>query len=293
MADAPVGQFYDVPDEKILLHRSGSGGPAVVFLAGGGALGLYYWNVQQRAAEFTTSVTYDRLGTGWSDPVPLPRTGTQVTDDLHELLRAAAVPGPYVLVGHSLGGLYARLYAKRFPNDVAGLVLLDPTPENLADYLPEKHAKMVREFTMDELYPPDQREATRALLRTVFLRGLADFPAEIREPAVDQNMSLDGFQQTMHEISGVPGLYDEVPAAGPDPEVPTIYLAAMGTDAFAPELSVPEAAELNDDKFRCYTDAVAALSDGELRRLDDTGHMGLPWVCADAVVKAIHDVLGR
>ncbi|MEV6903150.1 hypothetical protein [Amycolatopsis sp. NPDC051372] len=77
----------------MLLHRSGTGGPPVVFLADDGMFGLYYWNVHDLLAEFTTSVLYDRLGTGWSDVVDLPRSGTQVTGDLHELLRTAAVPG--------------------------------------------------------------------------------------------------------------------------------------------------------------------------------------------------------
>ena len=97
-----------------------------------------YWHAHCLVAEFTTSVLYDRLGLGWSDAANLPRSGTQVTDDLRELLRAAAVPGPHVLVGHSLGGLHARLHAKRFPEEVAGLVLLDPTHEDILSYLPAK-----------------------------------------------------------------------------------------------------------------------------------------------------------
>ncbi|MFR9804483.1 alpha/beta fold hydrolase [Pseudonocardia sp. RS010] len=116
-------------------HRMGVDGVPVVWLAGGGMFGLYYWNVHALAAGFTTSVLYDRLGTGWSDVVDLPRPGSRVTDDLRELLEAIGLPGPYVLVGHSLGGLYARLFAKRFPDDVAGLVLLDPTHEDIATFL--------------------------------------------------------------------------------------------------------------------------------------------------------------
>jgi pimeloyl-ACP methyl ester carboxylesterase len=83
--------------------------------AGGGMFGLYYWNVRELVAEFTTSVIYDRLGTGWSDAVELPRSSNRVTEDLHKLLSAAGAPAPYVLVGHSLGGLYARHFAKRSP----------------------------------------------------------------------------------------------------------------------------------------------------------------------------------
>lgn len=105
---SPPGRYYDIGGRQLLLHQSGSGSPAVVFLPGGGAVGLDYLNVQERAAALTTSVLYDRAGTGWSDRVEMPRTSTQVTDELRELLRTANVPAPYLLVGHSLGGLYAR-----------------------------------------------------------------------------------------------------------------------------------------------------------------------------------------
>src|SRR5262245_35794017 len=117
-ATPPVGRHYDVAGRRLLLYRAGSGSLAVVFLSGGGAVGLDYLNVQERAAELTTSVLYDRGGTGWSDRVRLPRTSVEVTDELRELLHTAGVLTPYILVGHSLGGLYARYYAQRFPDDV-------------------------------------------------------------------------------------------------------------------------------------------------------------------------------
>ena len=109
---------------RLLLYRSGRGRPAVVILPGGGAVGLDYLNVQELAAKLSTSVVYDRAGTGWSERTELPRTCAEVTEELRELLQAAAVPAPYLLVGHSLGGLYARYYATRFPGDVAALLLI-------------------------------------------------------------------------------------------------------------------------------------------------------------------------
>jgi pimeloyl-ACP methyl ester carboxylesterase len=109
-----------------------------VFLPGGGAVGLDYLNVQQRAVELTTSVLYDRAGTGWSDHAQLPRNSAEVTEELRELLRIVGVPSPYILVGHSLGGLYARHYAHRFPDEVAGLLLLDPAHEDYNACMPKE-----------------------------------------------------------------------------------------------------------------------------------------------------------
>lgn len=293
-AGAPLGTRHEVPSGKMLLHRSGTGAPPVVFLPGGGMFGLYYWNAHGRVAEFTTSVLHDRLGLGWSDAVDLPRSGTQVTDDLHELLRAAAVPGPRVLVGHSLGGLHARLYAKRFPDEVAGLVLLDPTHEDFLSYLPAKEAQQFGAWNADDL-PVQRLEAMRSAYRTAFGRGLANWPDEIREPLLERAFSNEGFRQSLREPMNVSHLFGEVRDSGPEPDVPQIFLSAMGSDAFADELMPPEArasaAETGRAKHRLYTDLTAARPRAEVRRLDDVGHSGLATHRPDAVVQAVRDVL--
>ena len=117
----PVGRLYDVGGRRLMLHRSGAGGPAAVILPGASAVGLDYLNIHDRISEFTTSVLYDRGGTGWSDPIDLPRTAAEVATELRDLLQAAGVPGPYLLAAHSLGGAYARRFAQLFPDQVAGL----------------------------------------------------------------------------------------------------------------------------------------------------------------------------
>lgn len=296
-AAAPLGRRYEVAGGMMLLHKSGTGRPTVVFLAGGGMFGLHYWNVHNLVAQFATSVIYDRLGMGWSDVVDLPRTGAQVTNDLHELLCAAAIPGPCVLVGHSLGGLYARLYAKRFPDEVAGLVLLDPTHEDIVDYLPEEDAQALRHYNTDDLLSSEQIDAMRTLYRTVFGRALADWPAEIREPLLERGFSRQGYRQLMREPLNLPLLFEEVRVAGLEPDVPLILLSAMGVDAFAEELLPPDAresqGESNQAKHRLYADLAAKFSQAQIRRLYDAGHAGIAWLQPDAVVQAIRDTLSH
>jgi len=133
----PIGQLYDVGGRRLWLHRSGAGGPAVVFLAGASAVGLDYLNIHDGISGFTTSVLYDRGGTGWSDPAPLP-TAAEVATELRDLLAAAGVPGPYLLVAHSLGGAYARRFAQLFPDQVTGLLLLESFYEDWDSYMPER-----------------------------------------------------------------------------------------------------------------------------------------------------------
>ena len=97
----------------------------MVFESSGNDPGYDWVLVQPKVATFTRGCWYDRAGVGWSDPPPKPQTSTAVANDLHELLKRAGIPPPYVLVGQSIGGEYARVFTAKYPGEVAGLVLVD------------------------------------------------------------------------------------------------------------------------------------------------------------------------
>jgi pimeloyl-ACP methyl ester carboxylesterase len=101
-------------DPPTVLLESGSGGPSVDWLM-----------VQPEVAKFSRVCSYDRAGYGWSDSGPEPRSSLQIAHELKQLLQAAGEKGPYVLVGHSMGGYDIRVYIGQYPNDVAGMVLVD------------------------------------------------------------------------------------------------------------------------------------------------------------------------
>ncbi len=132
----PPGQLVDVGGYRMHMQCSGTaqpGGPTVILEAGGGMASPSWAWVQSAVAATTRVCAYDRAGYGWSDPGPAPRDARQITHELHTLLERAAITGPYVLVGHSIGGLYMRVYAAQYPNEVAGLVLVDAShPDQLA-----------------------------------------------------------------------------------------------------------------------------------------------------------------
>jgi pimeloyl-ACP methyl ester carboxylesterase len=292
----PRGRYYHVGGLRLLLHRSGSGSPAVVFLAGAGAVGLDYLNVQRRAAGLTTSVLYDRAGTGWSDRADLPRTSAQVTDELRELLRAAGVPAPYLLAGHSLGGLYARHYAQRFPGEVAALLLLDPAHEDYDAYMPRQLTEMRQAWDPDQVLPDELPDELIQLYRGLFAKEMADWPEDVRRPLIDRHVSPDWLRAGLLEAKNIDQLYDEVRRAGPMPDVPLIVLCSMGIDGFKEAVLVGESESLLreeiEGKRRLCTALAASVPRGEVR-LVDAGHVTMHMRHPDAVRQAIQDLLGK
>ena len=129
----PPGRLVDVGGYRLHIHCSGpdgANGPTVVMDAGIGECSLGWGLVQPEIAKFARVCTYDRAGLGWSDPAPTPRTSRQIVSDLHALLTNAEIKPPYVMVGHSFGGLNARLYTSQFPEEVVGMVLVDSAHED-------------------------------------------------------------------------------------------------------------------------------------------------------------------
>jgi pimeloyl-ACP methyl ester carboxylesterase len=118
--------MVDVGGRRLHIDIAGQGAPVVVLEAGIAASSLSWALVAKQVAEFTTVVTYDRAGFGWSDPSPHNCTALDSAQDLALLLERTEIEGPFVLVGHSFGGLIVRVFEQEFPNRVAGLVLVDP-----------------------------------------------------------------------------------------------------------------------------------------------------------------------
>jgi pimeloyl-ACP methyl ester carboxylesterase len=141
-AHPTAGQLVDVGEYRLHLHCTGSASPTVVLEPGLGEISSIFGWIAPAVARDTRVCVYDRAGRGWSESAPGPQDGVQIATALHTLLDHAQIPGPYVLAGHSFGGLYVLAYAARYPDQVAGLVLLDSTapassstpPDNAGSY---------------------------------------------------------------------------------------------------------------------------------------------------------------
>jgi len=122
----PPGRLIDLGTHRLHLLEAGRGSPTILLEAGLMSTVLSWSELQRALAGSFRVVSYDRAGLGWSDLGPMPRTADRIVHELHTLLERAAIPPPYVLVGHSFGGLTMPLFAARFPDEVAGMVLVDP-----------------------------------------------------------------------------------------------------------------------------------------------------------------------
>ncbi len=128
-------QKVDVDGHGLQLLIGGQGSPAVIFEGGFGA-GIASWSrVQKDVAAFAQTVSYDRAGLGQSDPGPKPRSAKQIATELHVALQKSGIKPPYVMVGHSFGGIYIRVFADMYPKEVVGMVLIDPSQESFNDWL--------------------------------------------------------------------------------------------------------------------------------------------------------------
>jgi pimeloyl-ACP methyl ester carboxylesterase len=185
----PPGQLVDVGGYSLHIYCQGNGTPTVILDAlFPGTVSNWAW-VQPEIAKTTRVCAYDRAGLGWSDSGPMPRDAVQQAAELHTLLANADVTGPYVLMGHSLGGLTVRMFADRYPDEVAGMVLVEASnpdgwkrlgkPEGvgvdhgmltvapLLGRVGALRLGLVPSYDPDPDLPPQQRDELKAFFNTV------------------------------------------------------------------------------------------------------------------------------
>lgn len=256
-----LGKTCELRTGSVWAAIVGTGGPAVVVLSGAGTVAIDYYMIQQLLAKDATVLIYDRLGTGFSALCNLPRTSKQVVEELKELLQFVKLPGPYILVGHSLGGLYARHFTTLYPRDVVGLVLLDPAHEDYDLFMPEELNRLGKVPSAQEkqrligrmrpTHGPGllarivrnpvgkwllERVPAIAKYRDTYVRlfteEMKNWPPEIATELVTAHVDLEWGVNGLREASNAYAVFEEVRNAGSIPNVPTKILCSMQTDGF-------------------------------------------------------------
>jgi pimeloyl-ACP methyl ester carboxylesterase len=179
-ANPPPGEMVDVGGHELHIDCAGRGSPVVVLEAASGATSAQWVRVQRQVSETTRVCAYDRAGMGWSEAGPEPRDADRIAGELRALLDEAGVGGPYVLAGHSYGGLYARAYAARYPEEVAGVALVESSHPDQFERLPEARESYEQTRRLFAVAP------WLARIGVVRLFGLSPAPPELPERQRDQ-----------------------------------------------------------------------------------------------------------
>jgi pimeloyl-ACP methyl ester carboxylesterase len=267
------GQLHDVGGYRLHLDCRGTGGPTVVLNNALGAMSANWARVAPAVAGTTRVCAYDRAGQGWSDDAPHLQDGLAVAADLHTLLDRAGERGPFVLVGHSIGGTYAMTYAARYPEQVAGLVLLDTTNPYGATDADTAHAGAP---AVSAVLPSLSRLGVARLFPTSFWSSLP-------EPAASQFRALaaspGGWRNSRDEYATLSTLLVQAQELTDLESKPLVVLTAEGHES--------------DAAWNAAQDRMAALSTSSSHRLADAGHAAVldEEKGAEASALAIHDVV--
>jgi len=276
----PHGQMVDVGGYRLHLNCAGvysSQQPTVILETGLGGLATssdWAW-VQPEVARTTLVCAYDRAGLGWSDPGPQPRDARHIAAELHTLLQASHTPGPYVLVGWSYGGLYAREYAGQYPQEVAGLVLVDSSSPEQCAFSPAWEAQCASTV----------KNASRAALLAPFgvlrLVGLFQPPTGLPEPQKQELLASFSSQKDWAaqkaELQATPDTDAQVLAAQTLGSRPVYVLTATDHNA-PPEL---------EQQWQAWQSGYTALSTNSAQRVvEGATHNSLVFSPTDSKITA-------
>jgi pimeloyl-ACP methyl ester carboxylesterase len=270
------GQLVDVGPYRLHLECTGSRDPTVILEPGGGGSAASMGLITPAVARDSRVCVYDRASRGWSDPAASPPDGAQIATDLHTLLDRADVPGPYVLAGHSFGGLYVRTYAAKYPEEVAGLVLVDSTAAKNSPLSPQEAGSYSILKHLSSLVATSSR---LGIGRLVASTDFSELPARYRDDA--RSTAATGKEMS--------GFVDEFGVASRS-EAEAGTLRSLG----AKPLIVLTADLENSEGWMAAQDKTATLSTNSVHRVvsgaTHAAFVGDPDHAA-TVTRAIHDVV--
>jgi pimeloyl-ACP methyl ester carboxylesterase len=263
----PPGELVDVGDHSLHINCVGQGSPTVILESALGAMSAHWVRVQQQVAQTTHVCAYDRAGLGWSERGPEPRDVRQISSELHTLLNGAGTEGPYVLVGHSYGGLYARMYAARYPDEMAGVVLVDSSHPEQFTRSPEGRAMYEQTKRLGAVLPVLTRLGVIRLSN--FYPAHPDLPPQQRAQIEAFNSSTRQVVTTVEEFRATPETTAQVRSAGNLGDKP---------------LAVISAGEQSSGWFEMQDELAALSSDSIHRVVEGATHESLLYDKDDAQV---------
>lgn len=291
------GALVDLGGYRLHMQDMGTGPVTIVLDAGMACCSLDWSLVQPEIAKFTRVVSYDRAGYGWSDESPLPRTSRNIVGELHHLLQAAKIPPPYILVGHSFGGANVRLYANSYPEEVAGIILVDSAHEEHFQKMPVWPRRLIERFLIQ---PPvvtlgatfgfvrifnyfmDVRKTIKSLPEEIQDMYLAHMSTTKYVKTVAQEFSY--FSASLQQIQEAPKIIGDKP----------LVVISAGQHIISEDRGYDR--EFLDEITQIWRkfqiDLVGKSSKGKQIIAEKSGHM-ISHQQPDLIVEIVHEMLGE
>ena len=293
----PPGQMVDMDGYRLHLYCTGQGSPTVILESGLAGPALEWALVQQKLEKITRVCSYDRAGLGWSEAGPAVRTSLEMVNELYALLGNGGIQGPYVLVGHSLGGFNVRLFAHEYPDETAGIVLVASGNEHEAARMPPEYRK-IEESNMqaDRLLITltrfgITRLAGNAGLLSAYTSVLTKFPQVLRTEFIALTFYRTLYWSTAYaEISALNESKAQVAATGDLGDLPLVVLSS------SPDLSRLPASFPVEQIKRIFQDLqveLAGLSTRSTLIVCEPCDQTIPMTDPDKVLEAINQELAK
>jgi pimeloyl-ACP methyl ester carboxylesterase len=286
------GKLVDIGGRRIHLDCRGAGAPTVVFESGLDMYGSLSWSaVQDEVAQTTRACSYDRAGILWSDRASDARNGAAIANDLHQALQAAGERGPYVLVGHSLGGPYVMTFAKQFDSEVAGVVFVDASHPD--------QARRMQEAVGRSIEPPMAAAKLGASLAWMGVPRLATQSAGHPRAPSRANAAMSAhvprsLGPMLDELTAMNETFEEagtIRSLGDRPLVVLTAAAAFQTaDLAALGLTTEQGQRLQAVWFDLHDEEASWSSHSRHVRLEDAHHY-IQFERPDAVIDAVREVV--
>ncbi|WNN88874.1 alpha/beta hydrolase [Gloeocapsopsis dulcis] len=292
----PTGKLIEINGKNWHYHMMGKGHPTVIVDSGTGGTHLDWQLVQPEVAKFTSILTYDRAGYGWSDASSAPRTAEQAVNELRQLLKATEIEPPYVLVGMSSSGLSTRLFAYHYPEEVVGMVLVDIAHERMYEETPTEWVELNKrlEGLLTQVVPIIGRIGLLRLLVTLDSLPMAaglfqKFPPSMRSLAkalYSQTQFGQTFAQESAAVSLSMNQVEQIRQIKPFPEIPLIVLSAG-----KPDFDITQ--EVLEKLQKLHADLANQSSQGIYIIAHDSGHaiqLDKPELVIDAIRQVVEKV---
>jgi pimeloyl-ACP methyl ester carboxylesterase len=296
---SPEGKMIASPDKKLFARIKGEGNPVVVIETWSGGPSFEWWRIQDELSKHCRVITYDRAGYGWSEQGIFPRSSDQIATELKLMLEKSNITGPYILVGHSLGALYINHFARKYADNTAAVIMIDPfSPDNDRWY---------KEFPDHKVFY-DKEKAVRTgkifamlgMMRLFRFVPYLNVPKKIKRLVINHYSSQRAYKAILNELANWRLSVEQIKNLPSFPDIP-LKILFPATEATikswtAYKVSEELARKMEHLHEKLLKEMLSYSSKSELIVIPDTTHaihLDQPELVAEKIIQTIYELRGK